>query len=515
MLDPPQTMPHKRSAPNGSGLRPNTARDRIPRLSKSRFMSGLQCHKRLYLELYDTDLAGSGDESTQSAFDTGHRVGTLARDRYPKGRLISHDHLQHAHAELATRSALGNPAVPAIYEAAFSFDRVGVRADILARTRDRRFDLLEVKSTLDVKPEHEWDVAVQLYALEGAGVAVRWARLMHLNRDYVYPGGDYDLKQLFTFTNLTRRARKRRPDIVSALKAMRQALAGNTPPPISTGPHCSRPYACPFHEHCHQGEPDHSIDQLPRLRERLREQLVSMGILDIRKIPPDFEGLSFLQARVAQAVRTRRRFHDPAISKKLAKAKFPIHFVDFETFSPALPLYPGTRPYQMIPFQWSDHILNADGGLSHREFLNTDHNDPRRPFAKSLLETVGRKGSIIVYGTFEATRLKDLAELFPDLATPLECARKRIINLHPLIRGHIYDPEFHGSFSTKSVLPALVPELGYDDLEIAEGNAASLAYAEIQDPETPPERITELRSALLAYCKRDTQAMVELFRLLR
>ena len=155
-------MPHKRSAPNGSGLRPNTARDRIPRLSKSRFMSGLQCHKRLYLELYDTDLAGSGDESTQSAFDTGHRVGTLARDRYPKGRLISHDHLQHADADLATESALGNSGVPAIYEAAFSFDRVGVRADILVRTHDRRFDLYEVKSSLDVKPEHEWDVAVQL-----------------------------------------------------------------------------------------------------------------------------------------------------------------------------------------------------------------------------------------------------------------------------------------------------------------------------------------------------------------
>ena len=220
---------------------------------------------------------------------------------------------------------------------------MGIRADILTRTRDRRFDLVEVKSTLDVKPEHEWDVAVQLYVLEGAGVPVRWARLMHLNRDYVYPGGDYDLKQLFTFTNLTGRARKRRSDTVAALKGIRKALAGKSPPPIPTGPHCSKPYGCPFHEHCHQDEPDHSIDQLPRLRERLREQLVSMGILDIKKIPPDFEGLSFIQSRVAQAVRTGRRFHDPAVSKKLAKAKFPIHFVDFETFfagAPSLSRHP-------------------------------------------------------------------------------------------------------------------------------------------------------------------------------
>ena len=145
----------------GIGPDPNMTRKRmIPHLSKSRFMSGLQCHKRLYLELYDADLAGSAGGFTQSALDTGHRIGAMARDRYPAGRLISHDHLDHACAELATQSALYDPAVPAIYEGAFSFDRVGIRADILTRTRDHRFDLIEVKSTLGVKPEHEWDVAV-------------------------------------------------------------------------------------------------------------------------------------------------------------------------------------------------------------------------------------------------------------------------------------------------------------------------------------------------------------------
>lgn len=514
MPAPAESTPQNRSALKVIAHGPNATLDGIPRLSKSRFMSGLQCHKRLYLEIYEPDLAEATNEFTESAFDVGHRVGTLARDRYPHGKLIDYDHI-HTDAELATRSALSDSVVPSIYEPAFSFDQVSVRADILTRTQDHRFDLFEVKSTLDVKPEHEWDVAVQLYVLEGAGLPVRWARLMHLNRDYLYPGGDYDLKKLFTFTNLTSSARKRRSDIVSALIAMRRALAGKIPPFISTGPHCSTPYACPFHEHCHQAEPDHSIDQLPRLRERLREQLVSMGILDIRKIPRDFEGLSSLQARVAQAVRTGRRFHDPAVAEELAKLKFPVHFLDFETFSPALPLYAGTRPYQMIPFQWSVHILNADGGLLHREFLRTDRSDPRRQFARSLLETVGCKGSIIVYGSFETTRLKELAQLFPDSAPALERIRERIIDLLPLIRAHVYDPEFHGSFSIKSVLPALVPKLGYDDLEIADGNNASLAYTEIQDPSTRPERVAKLRAALLAYCKRDTQALLELFRLLR
>ena len=485
-----------------------------PALSKSRFMAGRQCHKRLYLETYRSELAESAGESCEATFEVGQAVGALARNRYSGGAMIG-EGLDWAEADRSTRTALKNRAIPAIFEGAVSFDRVRVRADILSRTRDRRFDLFEVKSTLDLKPEHEWDLAVQYYVLRGAGVPIRWARLMHLNRDYVYSGGDYDLKRLFTFTNLTRLVRKRRRQVVVALKEMRRTLAAKFPPPISVGPQCSAPHTCPFYDHCHEDEPDHSVVQLPRLGTRLREQFAAMGIIEITKIPRDFGGLSTLQARVVEAVRMGARFHDPAISRKFRKAKFPVHFLDFETFSPALPLYPGTRPYQVIPFQWSDHILNADGGVMHREFLHCDRTDPRRSFAKQLLDAVGRKGSIVVYGAFESTRLRELGEDFRDLAASLACVRKRIVDLLPLIRDHVYDPEFHGSFSLKSVLPTLVPELGYDDLDITNGGLASLAYAQMQDPETTNDRRAELRAALLAYCKRDTEALLELFRSLR
>lgn len=243
-----------------------------------------------------------------------------------------------------------NRAVPAIFEPALSFDGIRFRADILARTRDRQFDLVEVKSTLDVKAEHAWDVAIQYYVLRGAGVPIRWARLMHVNRDYVYPGGDYDLKRLFTFRNLTRLVRKRRRKVVAALKEMRKMLAAHSLPSISIGPQCTTPYTCPFYDHCHEDDPEHSIGQLPRLRTRLREQLAAMGVIEITNVPHDFDGLSTLQARVVEAVRSETRFFDPSISRELRKLKIPVHFLDFETFSPALPLYPGTRPYQTIPF---------------------------------------------------------------------------------------------------------------------------------------------------------------------
>ena len=271
----------------------------------------------------------------------GHRVGALARNRYSGGALIG-EGLDWAEADRATRGALRDRAIPAIFEGALSFDSVRIRADILTRTRDRRFDLFEVKSTLDLKPEHEWDLAVQYYVLRGAGVPIRWTRLMHLNRDYVFSGGDHDLKRLFTFTNLTRLVRKRRREVVAALKEMRRTLAAKSPPPISVGPQCSAPYTCPFYDHCNEDEPDHSIDQLPKLGIRVRERLAAIGIIEIAKVPPDFGGLSSLQARVVEAVRTQTRFHDSAISRKLRKIKFPVHFLDFETFSPALPLYAGT-----------------------------------------------------------------------------------------------------------------------------------------------------------------------------
>ncbi|HVB86455.1 MAG TPA: DUF2779 domain-containing protein [Candidatus Dormibacteraeota bacterium] len=485
----------------------------LARLSKSGFMAGMQCHKRLYLATYRSELAEAADESDEAIFEAGHAVGALARNRYSGGALIG-EGLDWAEADRAARAALRDPAVPAIFEGALRFDRVRIRADILTRTRDRRFDLFEVKSTLDVKPEHEWDLAVQHYVLSGAGVPIRWARLMHLNRDYVYPGGDYDLKRLFTFTNLTGLVRKKRREVVAALKEMRRTLAAKSPPPISIGPQCSVPYACPFYDHCHEGEPEHSIKQLPRLRMRLREKLAEMGVIEIANVPHDFDGLSTLQARVVEAVQTETRFLDPSISRKLRKLRFPIHFLDFETFSPALPLYAGTRPYEMIPFQWSDHIQSADGAVTHLEFLHSDRTDPRRPFAEKLLNALGSKGSIVVYSSFEATRLRELGEYFEDLAPALARIRKRIVDLLPLIRDHVYDPQFHGSFSLKSVLPALVPKLGYDDLAIADGGHASLAYAELQAPQTALKRIGKLRTALLAYCSRDTQAILELFRLL-
>lgn len=491
-------------------------REQIPLLSKSRFMAGLQCQKRLYLECFHPELAEPFDVGRQAILDTGTRVGELARDRYPGGVLITEDHLHHDKAISSTEKALADPSIQAIYEAAFVYDDVRIRADILSRSGDDMFDLIEVKSGTSVKEEHLPDVAVQLYVLLGCGISVGRVCLGHLNKEYVYQGGNYDLGQLFLIEDVTDKAQQLQPDIPLILEEMRLPLWGSEPPDIKPRRQCSKPYLCAFYGHCHINEPEHHISQLPRATEKLLSALDMAGIEDIRDIQAGFPGLNATQQRVLECVASNRVYLSPDLPEALGRLEYPVHFLDFETFNPALPLYAGTSPYQVFPFQWSNHTITGDGKLRHEEFLYDGFDDPREPFAKSLLEALGSSGSIVVYSSFEANHIRKLAETLPRLSGDLLALLEgRIVDLLELVRKYCYHPEFHGSFSIKSVLPALVPDLDYSDLEVSDGMQASAAYAEMVQRETPADRRSQLRDNLLAYCKRDTEAEVRLFETLR
>lgn len=490
-------------------------RGRIPQLSKSRFLAGLQCYKRLYLECYHRELADPVSLGQQALLDAGTQVGELARGLYPRGILIGADHFHHDEAVTATKKALSDPSVAAICEAGFVYEDVRIRADILARAGKGQFDLLEVKSVTQVKQEHLPDVAVQLYVLKGCDIPVRRACLIHLNRDYIYPGGEYELSELFYVADITREVEQLLPYVPPILDEMRFHLRGLEPPAIKAGKHCSQPYTCQFYGYCHIDRPEHHVSELPRAGEKLLQLLEEAGIEDIRDIPAGYPGLNQIQQRVCDCVANDRIYVDPTLARELDRLEYPIHFLDFETFSPALPLYVGTRPFQVIPFQWSVHILDRDGGLRHGEFLQEDFSDPREPFASSLLKTLGTGGSIVVYSSFEATRIAELAAALPHLSGELLSLLSRIVDLLSLVRKNCYHPEFHGSFSLKSVLPALVPELGYSDLEICDGDQASAAYAEMVNLGTSSDRRDFLRKSLLAYCERDTEALLRLYHTLR
>ena len=266
--------------------------------------------------------------------------------------------------------------------------------------------------------------------------------------------------------------------------------------------------------YCHQDRPEHDIEQLPRARQPLLSDLKNIGVQDIRDIPSDFPSLSLAQQRVRDSVVSGRPYVGAGLATALAEVVYPVHFLDFETINPALPLYPGTRPYQIIPFQWSLHVQDSEGSLHHDSFLHTGAGDPREAFSAALTEAIGPVGTIVVYGSFELTRVKELAAAFPGLSDQLLSLGDRFLDLLDIVREHYYHPGFHGSYSLKSVLPALVPELGYEDLSIRDGSTASIAFTRIIDSATDDAERGRIRRELVDYCRRDTEGMVRILEVL-
>lgn len=484
-------------------------------------MAGRQCLKRLYLECYHRDLMTPPGAAQQLLFSMGNRLGALACECYPDGVLIEDDYRHHADACRSTRRAMAMPRVPAVFEAAFAHDDVAVRVDVLVRDGEGAsgdgdaWRLVEVKSGSGLKEEHVWDAAIQLHVLRGCGVPVTRVGVMHLDSAYVYPGGPMDPRGLFTVEDVTPEAEALAGSLVGDLARMRAALACGEPPAIRPSRHCRRPYECPFSPYCASDAPAFPVWQLPGADRDLLERLADEGIEDIGLIPEDFEGLSLLHCRVRDCVLTGQAYFDHDAAAELSGLEYPVHFLDFESFAPAVPIYPGTRPYQQILFQFSDHILGTDGSVQHTEYLHPPGSDPREPLALALLDALGETGSIAAYSQFERAAIVKLAEHLPHLSERLEALTTRLVDLLPIVRRNVYHSAFRGSFSIKNVLPALVPGLAYDDLEIAEGTVASFTYQSMVEGLLPPEEAQAMLEALRSYCARDTQAMLELFTLLK
>jgi predicted RecB family nuclease len=200
----------------------------------------------------------------------------------------------------------------------------------------------------------------------------------------------------------------------------------------------------------------------------------------------------------------------PELVTELSDVEYPVHFLDFETIGPAIPRYADTRTYQALPFQWSDHIVYHDETIEHREYLCLEDKDPREEFSRTLLEALGNRGTIFIYTNYEKNVISELAEFFPEYRDRLVATLKRFKDLHALVKKHVYQPEFHGSFSLKSILPALVPSMRYEDLAIQDGRHASVEYLRMLDDSTPPEEREKIRQALLGYCGYDTLGMVKI-----
>lgn len=365
-----------------------------------------------------------------------------------------------------------------------------------------------------VKDYHLDDIAVQSYVAKLAGFTLQSVSLAHIDSSWVYPGGG-EYAGLLVEEDLTQPALGRTDEVIEWVNSAREVLAGDEPD-ISTGEHCFEPFECGFYEYCTRDDvkAEYPISWLPRLGKTKAKNLKEMGIIDLRDVPDDM--LNETQQLVKkQTIENTTFFDSKATRKILSKQALPAYFLDFETINFAVPIWPGTRPYQQVPFQFSLHVMQSAENIAHKEFLDISGNDPSRGFAEKLVNNCGDSGPVYVYNAgFEGARIRELAERFTDLTGPLIAIAERLFDLLPLARNHYYHPSQHGSWSIKKVLPALVPELSYSNLHgVQDGGMAMEAFIEAIQSDTSVIRKNEIEEQLLAYCKQDTWAMVKIFQI--
>lgn len=478
-------------------------------LSKSRFNAGVQCLKRLYLQVHHPELAPLPDEPTLATLQQGREVGEMARRAFHGGALVEASEGDLTASINKTANLVGDPDVHAIFEGTFKYDNIVVRTDILERKLGG-WRLIEVKSSSGMKEQYPYDVGIQQYVLNSNGLdTFPW--LMHLNRDYIYDGHYYDLDRLFVIRSLEQEVEKLKDELPALIQKQREALSKSVPPFIEPGPQCTDPVRCEFYDYCNLPLPEDHVALLPGISSAKLRQLMEKGISSIHDIPADFE-LSERQRHACQCVQTQEPYIAENLKADLDLLVYPLFFADFETISPPIPRYAGMRPFDHVPFQWSIHTRRRPGGvLEHYEFLAEDGRDPRLAFLTSLLEALGSEGHIVVYNrTFESQRLADLARWLPEYESSIAQVQSRLWDLLDVVRKHVYHPRFRGSFSLKSVLPALIPDMTYEGMEVSHGEEAGLAWEKLFRGRLSQAEKLRLRIALLEYCGQDTLAMVRL-----
>ena len=479
------------------------------RLSKSRYAAGVQCHKLLWWKVREPEAVElQPDKVLQDRFDQGTQVGLLARGRFPGGVLIDLPHHAVEQRLQRTREAL-DQKTPVIFEASFVADNTYVAIDVLERQR-QGYRLIEVKSSSSQKDEHIPDAAVQVHVAQQNGIDVRVAEILHLNKEFRHP----DVGDLFESADVTTLVDEMLPGISTEIEAQLEVLRGPLPD-VAIGVHCFEPRECPFMARCWPEAPDHII-RLYNVGPKKACDYMLTGVHSIPDIPPT-QKLPAAAKRQIRSMKENRLIVEPGLAAALEPFKGKLGFLDFETISRAVPVWPGMAPWEQAAAQFSYHEARPDGTYSHVGHLAEGSHDARPELARAMLEATAGAERVVMYTPFERTRIRSLQKSEPVLAPGLKELEDKLIDLHPVIRDYVYHPDFHGGFSLKYVLNPLVPELTYDDLVIVDGLVASVEIARLLfvAQKISPEERDRVRKDLLDYCERDTWAMVKLLERLR
>ncbi len=402
-----------------------------------------------------------------------------------------------------------------LWQPTVTTDRFQARADLLIKRHGSDvWDIYEVKSGTKVKDEYCYDATFQNLVFEEK-YTIGDTYIVHVNREYVRQG-EIDVSKLLVVERITEKVAQIKDEVK---KLMNDALHVADLASSDDIKGCLTPKVCLCPAICHPDLPDYSIFDIAFLKKDKKEQLLASEIRSIHHIPKDFplSGSQRLQVDVAQSGKPYTD-HEK-IAKELNSLQYPLCFIDYESFNPAVPLHDGNRPYDHVPFQYSLHIVrSADGQPEHYEFLHVELTDPVPALLKTLKSQLPETGSIIVWNkAFEGNVNKRMAELYPDYKDFCLAMNTRLYDLMLIFQKQWHaHPKFKGSYSIKNVLPPLVPELSYKELEVAEGATAMAVWKQIVfDPNLDQKERTRLKEAMLEYCKTDSLAMVKIWEYLK
>ena len=438
----------------------------------------------------------------QFRIEEGAETGRLARGLYPQGKLIDEKDLVKAANKTITLLADKKQSI--IFEATFLVDDYVTKADILKREK-KGWHLVEVKMDANDKPELVDELAYTAMVMMRAGVEISSCALMLVSKDYRLGMKD---EALFVEVDHTGDALLRAVEFANSWDEVKKQTGAPAMPVPELQLVCKK---CPLFADClGKGINNHMLE-IPRLSQKKFDSLKALGVVSIVDIPPTFE-LTQNQAVVRDCVLSKKPHINRNLKIEFDAIVWPVYYLDFETVRTAIPLYPDIAPYTQMPIQYSIHkCSDVDKVVSHKEFLSDHRKDDRRQLAETLISDLESTGSIITYSNFEQRIINALAGLYPDLSDKLKRMLDRIVDLEAIIGRNVYHPDFHGSISIKRTLPALVPDMSYDDLEIREGDSASAAFAYLALERWKAESdIQAIRDNLLQYCARDTLAMVKL-----
>lgn len=485
-------------------------------LSKSRFCSAIQCPKMLWLKQYKPE---EYDDSVmnENVLNTGLEVGDLAMGLF--GPFVEVPFCDLSEMVAKTNELLAE-GTHIIAEASFADGINFCSVDILINNGDRKVEIYEVKSSTAVKDIYIYDVAYQYYVLAGLGYTVEKACLVHVDNTYVRHG-DLEPDKLFAIVDVTDKAAEKQSEIGDYIAMLQDYMTQTDEPPREIGQHCFAPYGCGFFDYCTRDWPHPNIFDIASLQNRSKLKLVDKGIRSFEEVEQN------KAVKDNYMLQVKHELHDlpdqinaDAIKKFMDTLTYPLYFLDFESFQPAIPLYDESSPYEQVVFQYSLHYIEEENGaLCHKEFLAYPGEDPRRAVAEHLCNDIPQDVCVLAYNMgFEKGRIKRLAELYPDLKDHLLNIHDNIKDLMvPFRNKDYYNRAMQGSYSIKYVLPALFPDdpsLDYHNLEgVHNGAEASATFAAMADME--PAELEEYRKHLLRYCELDTYAMVKIWKRLK